>query len=174
MASSTGFNLINLDIDPDRNPDFVCDVTNPQLDAGCFDVIVMCEVLEHTSDPHAAVKGLKHLLRPSGLLILSTPFIFPIHGRPFDYFRFTKYGLALLFKEWGDLNVTERNNWAEAINVLFARIAFEKSRSARIGGRILLLFAVLISPLAYIVGRLIKTDFMTSGYVVTCRRPGHD
>jgi 2-polyprenyl-3-methyl-5-hydroxy-6-metoxy-1,4-benzoquinol methylase len=40
---------------------------------GCFDVVTMCEVLEHLDDPEEVVAAALALVRPGGLLILSCP-----------------------------------------------------------------------------------------------------
>jgi SAM-dependent methyltransferase len=169
-AKKTGFVIHSMDIDQARMPDFVVDITKPNLPPNTYDVIVMAEVLEHVTDPQAAVKGINHLLKPSGLLILTVPFIFPIHDRPYDYFRYTKYGLQLLFRGMSNLTIKEKNSWAEAINVLLARLIMEKSVSARLASPIAVTLAILIMPLAYMLGRLIKTDFMTTGYLLTCNK----
>jgi 2-polyprenyl-3-methyl-5-hydroxy-6-metoxy-1,4-benzoquinol methylase len=41
---------------------------------GCFDTIVSFETLEHLEQDVAFVKNLERLLRPSGTLVISTPF----------------------------------------------------------------------------------------------------
>jgi SAM-dependent methyltransferase len=41
--------------------------------AGSFDAIVMLEVIEHTSSDVAAITELRRVLKPGGMLILSTP-----------------------------------------------------------------------------------------------------
>lgn len=132
----------------------------------------MAEVLEHVTDPHAAARGVCELLKPGGRLVLTVPFMFPIHDRPYDHFRYTRYGLAVLFGTMDDLIILERNSWAEAINVLASRLINEKTTSARIAAPIVVVLAIVFMPLAWILGRLIKTDFMTTGYVLTCRKPG--
>ena len=170
-AASVGFQVTGIDIDASKKPDLIDDITNPSTEAAMFDVIIMCEVLEHVADPHAAVRGLKHLLQPSGLLILSVPFIYPLHSRPVDYFRFTKYGLMLLFKGWNEIEIKERTGWAEAVCLLLGRIAFEKQRSARIAGPAILVLVAFLSPVARLLDRLVRTDYLTIGYVMTCRRP---
>lgn len=55
------------------------------------DVVILSEVLEHLPDPHRVLAEVARVLRPGGKLFLSTPFSFPVHGRPFDYFRYTEY-----------------------------------------------------------------------------------
>ncbi len=49
------------------------DITNTELPAGSFDLILCTEVIEHIEDSQAALIGLRSLLSDSGVLILSTP-----------------------------------------------------------------------------------------------------
>lgn len=39
----------------------------------CFDVIMLADVLEHLHDPWQALKSLRHLLSPAGLLLVQVP-----------------------------------------------------------------------------------------------------
>ncbi len=48
-----------------------------QLGVDPFDLLVSTEVIEHLYDPHAFVQGAYEALKPSGTLIISTPY----HGR---------------------------------------------------------------------------------------------
>ena len=170
-AQKTGFVVQSMDIDSDRHPDLICDITQPDLPPDSFDVVVMAEVLEHVTDPHAAVRGIQHLLKPSGRLILSVPFMFPIHDRPHDYFRYTHYGLAYLFRGMDELTISARNSWAEAINVLASRLIMEKSTSARLASPFAVSIAILLMPVVWLLGKLIKTDFITTGYTLTGKKP---
>ena len=49
------------------------DITATQLAAQSFDVVLCSEVVEHIADSRAAIEGMHHVLRPGGLLVLSTP-----------------------------------------------------------------------------------------------------
>ena len=51
----------------------VDDIADSKLPPQSFDLILCSEVLEHISDSSAAVAGMRRLLKPGGLLILSTP-----------------------------------------------------------------------------------------------------
>jgi SAM-dependent methyltransferase len=43
------------------------------FDTGTFDVVVSFETLEHTTDHESVLKELKRVLKPGGLLLISTP-----------------------------------------------------------------------------------------------------
>lgn len=51
----------------------VDDISASRLPAGEFDLALCSEVVEHIADSRAALAGIRRLLRPGGVLILSTP-----------------------------------------------------------------------------------------------------
>jgi SAM-dependent methyltransferase len=59
-----------------------------------IDTILSTQVLEHVSDFQSYVADCARLLRPSGRLIISVPMQWRHHEVPYDYWRFTKYGLT--------------------------------------------------------------------------------
>lgn len=61
-----------------------------------FDSILCTEVLEHLSDPASCLREMGRVLRPGGHLILTTPQVWHLHEEPYDFFRYTKYGLTHL------------------------------------------------------------------------------
>lgn len=88
-----------LDINP--GADYQADICNhTYLPKGLFDIIICTEVLEHVSNPFAAATEMKRILKPGGLLFLTTPFNFRIHGPLPDRWRFTEHGLREIFKGW--------------------------------------------------------------------------
>ncbi|NMO09458.1 class I SAM-dependent methyltransferase [Methanobacterium subterraneum] len=97
-----------LDIDPTSGADFIADITkyNKQLKNQSFDIIFCTEVLEHTVNPFNAIKEIYRLLKPRGILILSTPFNFRIHGPLPDCWRFTEHGLRELLKNFSKIEIS--------------------------------------------------------------------
>jgi SAM-dependent methyltransferase len=49
------------------------DITASRLPAGGFDLVLCSEVIEHIADTRRVIAGLRRLLAPQGMLILSTP-----------------------------------------------------------------------------------------------------
>lgn len=66
-----------------------------------FDYILCTSVLEHLKYPSLAFRELSRILRKEGRIFLVTPLTIEEHHEPFDYFRFTKYGLKLLAEDAG-------------------------------------------------------------------------
>lgn len=56
-----------------------------------FDAVLCLETLEHDLRFWQTVPLLRAVLKPGGILVISTPAIgFPYHGYPRDYYRFTQ------------------------------------------------------------------------------------
>jgi SAM-dependent methyltransferase len=66
-----------------------------------FDAIVCIAVLEHVINPEECVAEMARVLKPSGRLILSVPFMQPEHLVPTDYQRYTRDGLVHLVQKHG-------------------------------------------------------------------------
>ena len=49
------------------------DIRRPALPAASFDVVLCTEVIEHVRESREALAGMRRLLRPGGVLLLSTP-----------------------------------------------------------------------------------------------------
>lgn len=62
-----------------------------------FDSILCTQVMEHVADLDFVMNELARVLRPGGLLIVSVPFVYNEHGIPYDFRRFSAYGVASRF-----------------------------------------------------------------------------
>jgi SAM-dependent methyltransferase len=71
------------------------------LEDGTFNTALMSEVLEHLEEPREALAEAHRLLRSDGKMILTTPFMWPLHEEPRDFFRYTPHGLRYLFESAG-------------------------------------------------------------------------
>jgi SAM-dependent methyltransferase len=74
---------------------------NLPLSDASVDAIVLTEVLEHVPDPGDVLAEMARLLAPGGRLIMTTPFVWPLHMQPHDYFRYTPAGLRSLLEPRG-------------------------------------------------------------------------
>lgn len=84
------------------------DLCQAPLESTSLDGVVLTEVLEHCVDPRQAVAEVHRLLRPGGLLLVTSPFWWPDHRTDAyaDYWRFTEQGWRLLLAAFVDVSVT--------------------------------------------------------------------
>ncbi|MCX7878507.1 MAG: class I SAM-dependent methyltransferase [Ignavibacteria bacterium] len=64
-----------------------------------FDVIISSQVLEHVQDVEHYMNECYRLLKPDGILLLSTHGTWQYHASPYDYYRWTRKGLELLMEK---------------------------------------------------------------------------
>ncbi|RLI82885.1 hypothetical protein DRP04_02900 [Archaeoglobales archaeon] len=78
----------------------IADVTNLKYESETFDYVLCINVLEHIDKPQKALDEIYRVLKPEGLAIISTPFLFPVHDPPHDYWRFTEYSYRILLRKF--------------------------------------------------------------------------
>lgn len=74
-----------------KRPDVQADASHFPFKDGCFDAVVCSELLEHVPDPVAVLREAYRVLRENGALLICVPFLFHIHGDPYDYGRYTDH-----------------------------------------------------------------------------------
>lgn len=96
------FKVSSYDIDPDVPATYHGDITqvNLAISDDTFDVVIVSEVLEHTIDPFSAVIEVRRILKEGGYAIITVPLNARIHGPVPDCWRFTEFGLQVLFKNF--------------------------------------------------------------------------
>lgn len=115
--------------------DIICDAGNIPLPSASYDTCFSTQVIEHVPEPGKLVSEAFRLLKPGGHLILSGPLYWPVHGEPYDYFRFTRFGFTQLLTSHGFTVVDVKENggaWATAGQALVHGFEFSSSGSLRI------------------------------------------
>jgi len=81
---------------------FVGDIQNmDMIKDGSYDSAICIEVLEHVQNPFKAISEVYRILKQDGTLILSIPHLCRLHEEPYDFYRYTKYGIKFLLENAG-------------------------------------------------------------------------
>ncbi len=74
--------------------DHECDLGEPLPFADSeFDTIILSDVLEHVPNPEMLWAEMWRVLKPSGKLIMNVPFLYCLHEKPHDFYRYTEFAL---------------------------------------------------------------------------------
>ncbi|OGD63375.1 hypothetical protein A2160_02735 [Candidatus Beckwithbacteria bacterium RBG_13_42_9] len=167
-------NSVALDIDKSPQIDVMADAQSLPFQPGSFSVILCTEVLEHCHSPQRLIDECYRVLKKDGKLILTTRFIFPIHDAPNDFFRFTKYGLKYLCRDFSKSKIKAEVGTLSTIGVLLQRLAFQCVWVTKIPviNVSLHILAKMLPPFSRLIKReygninrsRIEKDIMTSGY----------
>ena len=87
--------------------DIICDISDMKEIANeSIGLVLNLESLEHLPYPQKATDEIHRVLRPGGLLIMTTVMHFKIHRAPKDYWRFAPDGIELLLSRFKILDCT--------------------------------------------------------------------
>lgn len=74
--------------------DVIADASFLPFHSGSFDAVLSTQLIEHLQNPWLFFSEVGRILRPSGLFIITFPLFNPIHEEPYDFFRFTEFGVG--------------------------------------------------------------------------------
>lgn len=86
----------------ESNPEVVADLNEVlPIPTSSADTVLCISTLEHLREPKDFLHEVSRILKPSGTLLLQVPWQWHIHEEPYDYFRFSTYGLSYLLESSG-------------------------------------------------------------------------
>jgi SAM-dependent methyltransferase len=80
---------------------YVCDLAAIPVPGDRYDTVLFSQVLEHIPEPPTVLNELHRVLKPGGHIFASAPLFYEEHEQPYDYYRYTQFGLLHLFEEAG-------------------------------------------------------------------------
>lgn len=146
------------------NLDYVAPLHKMPIEDNVFDAILCTQVLEHLEWPRQSVEEMYRVLKPGGKLVMTVPMSHPEHQIPYDFFRYTSYGLESICK-----NAGFRDTEISPFGGLWVRWAYELPRSLSIfppngiGKKTPNMLGVATLPLkvvAYLLVRLMQVVFL--------------
>ena len=107
-----------------------------------FDSVICNQVLEHVATPEVTLSEMHRVLKPQGYVLLTVPFLADEHEQPFDFYRYSSFGMKHLL---------ETHN-------------FEIIKSVKLNRNIALVVAHFLNTYCY---KLLKTPYPIVSLLIT-------
>ncbi|MEK7531794.1 MAG: methyltransferase domain-containing protein [Patescibacteria group bacterium] len=144
--------IINVDIEKYEGVSIISDLADLPFEDGSISRIICDNVLEHVKDTARAVGEMKRILETGGFAYVSTPFLYPFHSSPSDYYRWSEEGLRAIFSEFEMVELGVRSGPFSALNtwlVYFFASLFSFG-SERLFWILLDMFLILFFPVKFL------------------------
>ncbi len=126
--------------------DYLYDGEAMPLDNKSFDSALSTEVLEHVFNPDTFLKEANRVLKIDGLFLITNPFLYREHGQPFDYARYTSFGLEHIIKKHG-FEVVKKIKIGNGIEVVFQMMSNYLFRAFKLKFPLVLIVFLFIFPI---------------------------
>lgn len=88
------------------------------FDNESYDNAISNEVLEHVFNPDEFLSEINRVLKQNGRLLLTVPFVWDEHEPPYDFARYTSFGLKFLLEKHG-FEIIEYRKSVNDLGVVF-------------------------------------------------------
>ena|ERR1700722_5582721 len=139
-----------------------------------FDALFCGEVLEHVFDPELVLPEIRRVLKPDATALLTVPFCWNEHETPFDYARYSIFGIKYLLEKHGFevLEVQRSGNFVQVNFQLWALYFYELFKGWGTAGKLLaMLFIIPINVGGSLLRMLLpKNDSLYFNSIITAKR----
>jgi hypothetical protein len=103
MIEANGGRYVGMDVHQNSTAsvEMLSTLEDAAVPARPHSLILCTEVLEHVTDIDSAFAGLRRLVASGGAVVVTVPFVFPLHMEPYDFRRLTLHGLERLAADHG-------------------------------------------------------------------------
>lgn len=165
----------------EARPHVFADAARLPVREGSMDTVIMLEVLEHVRHPSEALAEVARVLSPGGLLLLTMPFLYPVHDAPHDFQRYTVHGLVRELEAAGLSvgTVAPSLGSAESAGLLFnlaiggmVSEAIEHGRGSLLLAPLAVVLVPIVNVGCWLLGKLLPNwQALTAGYRLVASRP---
>jgi len=99
-------NVLYANITRKKQPTVQTDAAYLPFPDSTFDAAICAELLEHVPNPQNVLREVHRVLKSNGTLLITVPFLYPIHGDPDDFGRYTDHYWLSVLKSIGFDEVT--------------------------------------------------------------------
>jgi SAM-dependent methyltransferase len=150
--------------------DVIADAYELPFADSSVDTVLLTEVLEHLEAPARALAECRRVLRPGGYVIATTPFSWPLHEEPRDFFRYSPHGLRHLSGAAG-LEVAEVRALSGIWTTISLHFSWAVLRYRPLAPPVVDAISVVAQRLAWWVERLDWRETLSWNHLLVARRP---
>lgn len=138
-----------------KNADYFYDGKQFPFEDNKFDSIVANQVFEHVFNPDDFLSETYRVLKPEGKLLMTVPFIWDEHEQPYDFARYSSFGLKSLLVKHGFEVIEQRKSMNDIraifqlINAYIFKVTFTRNKWLNV-----ILTMLLMSPFN-VIGELL-------------------
>jgi len=122
-----------------------------------FDSVISNQVLEHVFNPDEFLKEINRVMKLNGMLLITVPFVWDEHSQPFDYARYSSFGLSYIIQKYGFEIITLKKS-VNDFRVIFQLInAYIHKKTVTKNSYLNLLFTVILISPFNIIGEIVSS-----------------
>jgi SAM-dependent methyltransferase len=149
-------------------PNIIADAHALPFNTNVFDTVILMEVAEHLKSPIKALHEAIRVLKTDGNILVTVPFMYPIHDSPYDFQRWTIHGIENLALE-NNLSIKIITSYGEPIEtgalqfclgLSFQTLDLMKKRHPL--ALVLLILSIVLIPICNITGWILSLLPMVS------------
>lgn len=97
-----------------------------------IDTVICNQVLEHVFEPDMFLAEINRVLKNNGIILISLPFVWDEHEQPYDYARYSSFGIKYLLQKHGfsiNLHIRTVNDFslfAQLLNLYIYKLVYKK------------------------------------------------
>ncbi len=163
-------------------PDIYADIQQFPVKTNSVDTVIFFEVIEHVPDDELAIMEISRVLKGSGILFMSAPFLYPLHDEPYDFRRYTIHGLVNLLKK-NDFEIVETIQHGNSITTVLQLINLSLLDTVKSMSQNSMLLGLCIIPpvtiacllsnfISLITFKLKSPSALLLGYTIVAKRIG--
>lgn len=139
-----------------------------------FDSVLSSEVFEHVFNLDEVLAEIVRVLKPGGHLLITIPFVWEEHEAPFDFARYTSFGITHILQNAGFDVVVQKKATGyietifQMINAYIVKGIFRSNKYVKV-----LLTPVLVAPLTilgFLLGKILPSNESLFGNMVIVAR----
>ncbi len=158
--------------------DTLCPANQLLFEDEQFHTVLCTQVLEHVFETSGVLSEAFRVLKPGGKIILTVPFTWEIHEKPYDFYRFTRYSLQQAFSNAGFQHIDIKANggkWACCfqmfINTIYSTFPYKTFRAKIL--KIIFMelrFTWLLNKIAISLDKKYFDEWWTLNYIVVAKK----